>query len=464
MMAIDLHVTGSKGPPINAIVEITDSFDQLALEIYAYYLVIMLMVSVLLAVGSIGLSAILWNNLNQQTIKRLMTKTLRASWQILETTIDQENYQPSTNSERTLWFTTCSAIFITVFGAFLSLVHTDMVQQVSPAIIEFPSDLLSGQFDNVKMTLPTSDWYYDYMRNARNGTISKQIYEKYMHTDCSSNNVWLCTYWKFRPSSLDGRLTDYLFQTYSDGSGGYIGSRIISVEFKRFLCLVSPKLLKRIYETQPWASEILSWFYSKTVDRQLERLVSDYETFLAESYLLLHEMEAITPYLLIEELGLPSHDTGTFYQCFHDEWEKEHENVDAIGLPALRKLLLFVVYSMIVAGFILLIEVISRGRRRSNQVVPVANVNKWADVRARKMSMIALVNRQVKTKRRKSRLEKNNTRQISNKQKSTVDPKSNSNKAEVSRHNVSVVANGLNSHMQTITSLVLKRHSIQMKH
>ena len=106
---------------------------------------------------------------------------------MFETVVDQENYHPQSWSSRVIWFHTCLAIFVFVFGLLLNLISADATVKRNLRRIDKLSDIDDEEFENTVYFMSTVDPFYSHLMNANANSLLGRLAEKMKRHDVGKN-------------------------------------------------------------------------------------------------------------------------------------------------------------------------------------------------------------------------------------------------------------------------------------
>ena len=355
MLAIELMAFSSKGDPVTRPVEIIDDIREFSDISLVFFAIIVIILSLTLG-GTYMLNA-----RRHLTIRDKICKYFRRScmafWNILETALDQENYQPKRRIRRIIWFFLVIGIFVVVVGYYANLMHTNMVSDVWPPTIDRISDFFTDRFKSVEIFMFKSLWCYDILHNSDPGSDLRLLYDKIRASkNCSIGDDRYCEFYKlvFGNFLKMTKLANYLAKFIESGKGAIIAADL-SMHLARWaICTFKPSMWRILHHTESLASGTQAFFSSIDGDRDLQRSVGILQKMaIIESGLIMkHATESSQN--IFERLFQQS-PGATYYQCT-DNIPDDDTGEPVLKFGALRTFLILITICFIISALVLLDE------------------------------------------------------------------------------------------------------------
>ncbi|KAI1293584.1 hypothetical protein HDE_06499 [Halotydeus destructor] len=244
-------------------------------------------------------------------------------WFGMLTMLDQEGLSCSKWKPRFLWFFTCVAISIVVFGYILNLMSSDSIVIRDPPRINSIDDMFIKPFSSFKVYMYTTTTFYNYMRNARPGTKMAAIYKRAAdRANCS--RLIDCGEIEFRSDPQGSlKLLEFYDELMATRDHALLTSDMVMVQVTApSVCRFRPELYNTTYtSTEHIATDILTFIARKGIDSQAEKYLNfRMQTSFAESGL-----TQIFPLIYIDavfEEMMPhvAKRNAQYYSIFHDSF------------------------------------------------------------------------------------------------------------------------------------------------
>lgn len=286
--AIDLYVYSSRGQSSTRNVDFLEFANNFSLEFYAYCAAIAVIVAIVMAVNSLHPS-----NAVIASLRTFFAKTYSCIWSMCETVLNQENFQPSRNFERSLWFFTCVTIFVVVVGYMANVVSTDLVAEVKPPTLDRLEDFFTDTFASLRPVTLTNLFYYEYMKTTRTGLLKDLHARMQAISDCTKNassNAYIeiekCSFVDvdLTNSNLFGDMMHLIQTSLTSRTHALLFEKLVYDNMiERLLCATQPELATQIHiSASSLAEDIATIFYNRRLDKDLQKAMS----FFAQSFIL----------------------------------------------------------------------------------------------------------------------------------------------------------------------------------
>ena len=377
--ATDMYIASNRGVPTEKHGQVTDAFGRWSPVVYGYCLILASIAAVLLAI----LTNIIDGRGNQSTLQqilrkarflvsssvirrrfqRLISQYFRALWHMLETMLDQENYQPVSDLAQLLWLFVCTAIFITIFGFWVNLISTDIVAQQYPPPIDSLDDILNEpRFAHPYIIAPKTFEAHERLYNAPPGSVFNRIYESISkQANCSNpTDFTRCPFFEIRTELTNNlqNLIPFFADKFRNDGFGILGCRVLIDNAKTMLCRTMPHLGEEFHTSPPVSEDYDTMMSRKGLDSEVSRFVHQMvRTSMVESALVQHTLDSVAEATLNKYMPL----SVTYYECLDNRKETDVDEEVAnivLQLTAISNLMIAISIALLVALLILLWELL----------------------------------------------------------------------------------------------------------
>ena len=291
-------------------------------------------------------------------------KIMRINWlYIVDTIFCQISVSPRRGVNRLVWITVAIGLFVIIRGYVWNLIKVEKVALIpKPQINSIESLLYEPEFADHQIVLFKSFYFYRYLRSSKDPEL-RHLYDRMMSTnDCSTLDR--CNFLEFKRNSV---VFNALLEKFQAGIRDANAVLILNKNFIRsganyFVCALFPEIWSKVeISNQPFASDLLVWFYNKRLPSNIKRYM-DYLTMTIDEFRLNEMRQKEFMSIVVDSVtgGLKKIDDWSNIACVDNAEDKSKET----SLPApmdietIRSSVVPLLWSILLIGFVLGIEIV----------------------------------------------------------------------------------------------------------
>ena len=363
-------------PPLNNS-DILDVFNEMSPLAFAYSFYCLLLVSIVLPIVNMAKRGSLSHG-------RAWCHFFKAIWSIVETVIDQENYQPIIVHAQIIWLFLNFFVFVFVCGYFLNLISVNQIAHQPPVLLEKISDFRNLEFQHVIPTMPKNFFFYEVLARSQEGTDLHYVYDRMMNEgNCTGYNAY--NYDACNALTLDIVETPKymehairrLDRSLAKHDIALISAEILCDSVTTIDCLINPaKNRKNFLKTSSFMSGYLTGIYSHQISDPMFKILSFRSTsYLLEFGLLFKIVNEGLIDALHDKLSQFSAN-NQYFICMENRPEPNEIKPEPALFSAYINLITYCFYTIGLSCILLMMELITRpiqiriaiNKRRARQV------------------------------------------------------------------------------------------------
>lgn len=132
-----------------------------------------------LVITTLMVMAILLHDQRKLMMKHAFDSLSDVIWNIFNTLVNQESYEPRWHSIRLVWLAWCFGIFVIVFGLLINLISTDLVVQKQGRTLDSLQELLyDPEYSEHRLFILKQLYIYGVLKQAKQGSDLNKLFNR----------------------------------------------------------------------------------------------------------------------------------------------------------------------------------------------------------------------------------------------------------------------------------------------
>ena len=290
---------------------------------------------------------------------------VKALWSILETAVDQENYQPIIVHSRTIWLFLNLFVIVFVFGYFLNFISVNQIADQPPELLEKLADFRKSEFQYVSPMMMKNLYYFDVLVRSEKGSDFRYVYDRMVRTgNCSGSNAYnadVCNFVILDAEQI-AKYTPQLLSRFLRGMSNLdvavLTNEMIGDQIWTIFCLIGPESRKNFMQSP----EILSGYLATMYSKKIPYPVYQYYSFRMASFVLefggfSQTINRFTNDYIQEKFPVMSFD-NKYFSCMENRHGHKETEPTPASLTIYRHLIKGCLYVIGLSGLLLMFELI----------------------------------------------------------------------------------------------------------